>query len=93
MIQQITPKSPKARADFYVYQQDLLVINEVFDLAKGGKALAGQQMRLTKTEWVREVIHKAVERDLLPLFSRIQVAGGQGLLDLTSPAEEQKCPS
>ena len=68
---QLSPSTRKTRVKFYIFQADNDIINSVFAMAKAGKALAGQQMRLTKTQWIREKLHEAVQRELTPIHNRI----------------------
>ena len=68
---QLSPDVRKTRVKFYIFQADNDIINNVFAMAKAGKVLAGQQMRLTKTQWVREKLHEAVKQELIPIHNRI----------------------
>lgn len=67
----ISPDTRKTRVKFYIFEADNNIINSVFAMAKAGKALAGQQMHLTKTQWVREKLHEAVQNELVPIHNRI----------------------
>ena len=67
----LSPNSRKTRVKFYIFEADNDIINSVFAMAKAGKAIAGQQMYLTKTQWIREKLHDAVQRELIPIHDRI----------------------
>lgn len=74
----LPPNSRKTRVKFYIFEADNDIINNVFAMAKAGKALVGQQMRLTKTQWIREKLHEAVQRELTPIHDRILASKQQG---------------
>lgn len=67
----LSPESRKTRVKFYIFEADNDIINDVFAMAKAGKALLGLQMHLTKTQWIREKLHEAVQRELTPIHDRI----------------------
>jgi len=70
----LSPDSRKTRVKFYIFEADNNIINSVFAMAKAGKALVGQQMHLTKTQWIREKLHEAVQRELIPVHNKILAA-------------------
>jgi hypothetical protein len=70
----LSPDNRKTRVKFYIFEADNDIINNVFAMAKAGKALIGQQMHLTKTQWIREKLHEAVQRELIPVHNKIMAA-------------------
>jgi len=81
-----TTPNTKARRDFYLYAKDLEIIDTVFGMGQSGMALQGKRMKLSKTEWVRNVLNRAVQEELRPIYDRIQKKA-----EGTDPQSQEPC--
>lgn len=68
----LPPNASKRSRSFYWFEQDLEDLDDYFMLLERGAAIAGKQLSISKTEYVRDILHSHMNEVIRPKLQKIR---------------------